>query len=120
MEQHVVGNLTIGQDAKMSIETVEGRHDIARAMPDTSLDTVAIGRRLERLRETLGLTRAEMADRLSVDRTNYGRFETGARMLPLDIGYRISRRYSVTMDWLYVGRTEHLSVEMNERLHHSS
>ena len=84
-------------------------------MADTLKDE-DVGRRLTALRDMLGLTRAEMADRNGIDRPNYGRFESGARMLPLEIGYRLCKRYGVTMDWLYMGRSETLSIAMSERL----
>lgn len=104
----------------MPIATRPTRTDSAREMAhvqnQTQIQDQDVGNRLRALREMLRLSKSEMADENGIDRTNYGRFETGTRMLPLEIGYRLAARYQVTMDWLYMGRSDHLSVEMSERL----
>jgi transcriptional regulator with XRE-family HTH domain len=83
---------------------------------EQTLNTIAIGRRLVVLREAFSLKKGDFADALNIDRTNYGRFEKGTRMLPLDVAYKISKKYNVSMDWLYAGRTDHLSLEVARRL----
>lgn len=80
------------------------------------IDDAAVGNRLKVLRLMLGLTKAEMADANGFDRTNYGRFEAGARGLPREVAFHLAERYGITMDWLYRGRWEGLSIDLAERL----
>lgn len=80
------------------------------------IDTKAVGHRLKTLRESLGLTRAEMADANGIDRTNYGRFEDGKRLVTTDVAYRLKRRYGITFDWLYDGEMGSLPLAVAERL----
>ncbi|NKX43313.1 helix-turn-helix transcriptional regulator [Roseibacterium sp. KMU-115] len=81
-----------------------------------SLNNFEVGARLRVLREMLQLGKMEMADEHGIDRTNYGRMEAGTRRLPIEIGYRLAERCHVTLDWLYRGRWDHLTLEMAERL----
>lgn len=64
----------------------------------------AVGQRLRVLRETLELLPSTMADELQIDRSSFGKYERGERMLPDYACYRIAERYLVTMDFLYRGR----------------
>lgn len=120
MTQNVIGNLPTGQLGKLPIDV----HTANLAQKGTmsvigvpsKLDDAAVGERLRLLRITLGLKKMEMADANEIDRTNFGRFEKGERHLPIEIGYRLSRRYGITLDWLYGGNWSSLSVEMAERL----
>lgn len=122
MRHNIIGNLPTRQRAVLPIAQTPTEEENRRpfrggkSMADQQLDLVACGKRLRALRKSLSLSKSEMADRLTVDRTNYGRFESGVRMIPTEIAFRISQRYPVTMDWLYSGRMDGLSVSMVDAL----
>lgn len=82
----------------------------------SKINDVEVGRRLQALRKVLNLTQAEIADANGIDRTNWGRFEKGKRLLPRDIAFDLAERYGITIDWLYRGRVDGLSIDMAERL----
>lgn len=121
MATELIDRLATRQEARLSIAKKANRGDVARANAgendvSTSIDSTAVGHRLRRLRETLGLTRAEMADANHIDRTNWGRFEDGKRLITTDVAYRLKRRYGITFDWLYDGDVGSLPVSLAERL----
>lgn len=125
MRHNLIGNMPTRQHAVLPIATKTPWHDNSRpfkngkSMAEQQLDMAACGRRLRAFRKTLGFTKSEMADRLNVDRTNYGRFESGARMIPTEIAFRISQRYPISMDWLYSGKMDGLSMSMADALRDS-
>jgi transcriptional regulator with XRE-family HTH domain len=80
------------------------------------IDDLEVGRRLQALRKAVRLSKSQMADRHGIDRTNYGRFEAGRRQLPIEVAVRIAEQSQVSLDWLYRGRSDHLSVPMNALL----
>lgn len=79
-------------------------------------DAAEVGLRLKALRASLKLTRAEMADANAIDRTNYGRFEDGKRLVTVDIACRLKVRYGITLDWLYAGEMGALPQSLADRL----
>jgi len=121
MARTIIGKMPTGQSGKMPIAGThiseqKSQPRDGKAIRVQSFNDQDVGERLQSLRLTLGLNKSEMADANGIDRTNYGRFELGARTLPLEIGYRLAERYGVTMDWLYRGRWDGLSVTTAERL----
>ena len=60
--------------------------------------------RLAQLREELGLTRKEVAEKLNIDQTTYGKYELSKRQPDYDTLQKISSFYNVSVDYL-LGRT---------------
>ena len=60
--------------------------------------------RLAKLREELGLTRKEVAEKLNIDQTTYGKYELSKRQPDYDTLQKISSFYNVSVDYL-LGRT---------------
>lgn len=122
IRQDIIGKTPIGQvaylpiaDASLTPLNTRPNGGEGFAM-DSNYNPAGVGYRIAKLRSAYGLTKSAMADALGVDRTNFGRFEKGERSLPLEVGYKISQKYKVSMDWLYLGREDYLSFEMAERL----
>ena len=82
-----------------------------------SLDHKAVGRRLRQLRESMGYTQVTpFAKYLSVGLKRLWNADNGGPLgkeLALCI---VQKCPGVTLDWLYLGRTEGLSVSMVRRL----
>ena len=87
----------------------------AEQVPD-NMRPEAIGQRLSLIREAYGLSKSEMADTLNIGRTPWSRFELGQRAIPYEQAYRLVRRFGVTLDFIILGRTSGLTVEVMDRL----
>jgi DNA-binding XRE family transcriptional regulator len=61
--------------------------------------------RLRVLREALGMSRAEFADSVKINRSSYTLIEDGRKPLNHRMGYDVAVRHGVTMDYLYRGYT---------------
>ena len=55
---------------------------------------------LKNLREDHDLTQKQLADNLYMQLTQYRRYETGERELPLDLAISIAKFYDVSVDYL--------------------
>lgn len=75
-----------------------------------------IGERLRLIREAWGLRPAEMADLLGIERTYWSRFEGGKRAVSDEVAYLLVDRFSVTMDFIILGRWSGLPLEVAEKL----
>jgi transcriptional regulator with XRE-family HTH domain len=65
---------------------------------------VMVARRLQALRLTLGMNRADFADAIGVDRSSYTKIENGNKPLLPHTAYRIYHLYGVDMNYLYLGQ----------------
>lgn len=81
-----------------------------------SMRPESIGPRLRAAREALGLSKAEMADSVSVDRSLYGKYEGGKRQLTDTVCYRLAERHGLTMDFLFRGRLEGVEEPLRGRI----
>lgn len=75
-----------------------------------------IGERLKLIREAWGLRPAEMADLLGIERTYWSRFEGGKRAVSDEVAYLLTDRFSVTMDFIILGKWSGLPLEVAEKL----
>jgi transcriptional regulator with XRE-family HTH domain len=80
----------------------------------------AIGARLALIREAFGLSKAEIADMLDIDRTHWSRFEGGQRAIPYDKASRLVVRFGVTLDFIILGKWGGLEFATAERLRKAS
>lgn len=66
-----------------------------------SMDRVA--ERLEALREAIPMPKGEFADSIEIDRSSYSKIIRAEKPLKIEMGFVISERWGVTLDYLYRG-----------------
>lgn len=62
-----------------------------------------VGPRITALREVLGLSKAEFADSLSVDRSSLSKIEKGKAGLDIATGELVANLYGFGLDYIYRG-----------------
>lgn len=60
--------------------------------------------RLAALRMALGLTKAEFADQIGIDRSSYTKIEKGNKPLLPQNAFRLYKLYGVDMNYIYLGQ----------------
>ena len=74
-------------------------------MTDTTRpDYSDIGDRIARLRSHLGMTRPEFARENGFTPSQLANWEYGLRRISVDAALRLNERYSVSLDWVFLGR----------------
>lgn len=71
-------------------------------------------KKIKNLRQSKGLTQAEMADKIDVARTTYAMYEQGKREPDFEILKRLAYFFNVTTDYLLDNSTRHEAVINNE------
>lgn len=69
----------------------------------TDEEIVAIGKRLKNLREKLGLTQQEFANKLFWDVSSYQKIESGKTLMTLDKAVQLHRDYNVDLNYFAAG-----------------
>lgn len=69
----------------------------------TDEEIVAIGKRLRNLREKLGLTQQEFANKLFWDVSSYQKIESGKTLMTLDKAVQLHRDYNVDLNYFAAG-----------------
>ena len=67
-------------------------------------DVKQSGERIRRLRINVGYTQEKMAEELNIDRSFYGRIETGKKGCSIDLLIQLSQMFNVSLDYLILGR----------------
>jgi transcriptional regulator with XRE-family HTH domain len=75
-----------------------------------------IADRLRLIRTAYGLSKAEIADMLGIERTYWSRFEGGKRAPNEETSYLLTERFGVTLDFLFLGKWDKLPFDVAERL----
>ena len=76
--------------------------------PDQPDSPEAIGARLARVREILGMSKRDFALRADLTEQTYGPFENGKRPLSLDAAKKLRKTYGLTFEYLFFGNTAEL------------
>lgn len=66
-------------------------------------DPKAVGNRVIALREALNLRHGEFATLTGIDKSTLTKVEKGERLLRITAGLEIAAKFSVTLDYLYLG-----------------
>lgn len=82
--------------------------------PDDSREAVAA--RLRSVREILGMTRREFAERAGISEQSYGPFENCIRDLSLISAKKLRRTYGLSLDFLYFGNKSELPYRIAKDL----
>lgn len=61
----------------------------------------AIGKRLEQLREALGITQAELCRQIKCQPNRWNQYKQGDRKITLAVAERLCDEYGATLDWIY-------------------
>lgn len=76
----------------------------------------AVGARLKRVREILGLSKKEFAERAGLSEQVYGPFENARRELTLRSAKQIRRTYGISLEYMYFGNIEDLPTRISKDL----
>lgn len=76
----------------------------------------AVATRLQRVREVLGLTKREFAERAGMSEQVYGPFENGRRDLSLQAAKKLRKTYGLPLEFLYFGKIEDLPTRISREL----
>ncbi len=71
--------------------------------------------RIKELREKHGLSQKKLAELLEMHTTQYQRYETGERAVPIDFLIQLANFYDVSLDYL-VGRSDETGTAENESI----
>lgn len=75
-----------------------------------------VGPRVTALREALGLTKAEFADSLELDRSSLTKIEKGTFGLDIAVGERIAALYGAGLDFIYRGQYSDLPQNLRNNV----
>lgn len=91
------------------------RNHIPRDMAD-AMRPERIGERLRLIRMAYGLKPSEIADALGIERTYWSRFEGGKRAITDSVSVALVARFSVTLDFIVLGRWDKLPMDVADKL----
>ena len=84
--------------------------------PPSAKPYEAVGNRLKLLRLAFGKTQEELAKIIGVTTGMISRCESGSARLSADHMLILVAEYDVPMEWLYLGSTRYLSLELRHKL----
>lgn len=76
----------------------------------------AVAARLQRVREVLGLSKKEFAERVGLSEQSYGTFENARRDLTLQAAKKIRKTYGVSLEFIYFGNKDDLPHKIAKQL----
>lgn len=76
----------------------------------------AVAARLKRVREILGLSKKEFAERAGITEQGYGPFENARRELSLSAAKKLRKRYGLPLEFMYFGKIEDLPTRISKEL----
>ena len=79
-------------------------------------ELVMVARRLAAARLALGLTKAEFADIIGIDRSSYTKIEKGLKPLLPPTARAIFRLYGVDMNYFYLGQLGGLPSNLSSKV----
>ena len=80
------------------------------------IDLHRVGLRLSAVRAASGLSSGDFARTVDIDPSSYSKIELGKKSLNADMGFRVSERWGVSMDFLYRGSLNGLPENILEAL----
>lgn len=76
----------------------------------------AVAARLKRIREILGMTKKDFAERAGLGEQVYGPFENGRRELSLGAAKKLRRTYGLSLEFMYFGNIADLPHRIAKEL----
>ncbi|MBU3000431.1 helix-turn-helix domain-containing protein [Roseovarius nubinhibens] len=77
-------------------------------LEDQEDNVEAVAARLKRVREVLGLTKKEFAERAGLSEQVYGPFENARRELSLTAAKKLRKTYGLPLEFMYFGKISDL------------
>lgn len=90
--------------------------DIMPMLEDQGDSPDAIAARLRRVREILGYSRKDFAERAGLSEQNYGQFENARRDLTLQAAKLLRRTYGLSLEFVYFGKIDDLPTRISKHL----
>lgn len=75
-----------------------------------------VAHRLAAVRHALGLSKAELADMLEIDRSSYTKIEKGVKALLPRNAYKLFKLYGVDMNFIYLGQVGGLPSKLSSKV----
>lgn len=75
-----------------------------------------VGQRLILARDAIGFTQVRLATALKISAQRLSNYERGDRPFDLELAMEISRRFGITMDYIYRGDPRGLPLEIFQRI----
>lgn len=72
--------------------------------------------RLTAARAALGLSKADFADRIGIDRSSYTKIEKGEKPLLPHTAYKIWELYGIDLNFIYLGQVGGLPVNLSNKV----
>lgn len=76
----------------------------------------AVAARLKRVREALGLSKKDFAERAGLSEQVYGPYENARRELTLQSAKQIRKAYGISLEYMYFGNIEDLPTRISKFL----
>ena len=68
----------------------------------------AVGARLQRVREILGMSKKDFAEKIDKSEQAYGAYENAKRRLTLDTAIKLRKTYGLSLEFIYFGKISDL------------
>ncbi|MDR9393958.1 MAG: helix-turn-helix transcriptional regulator [Roseovarius sp.] len=92
-------------------------HDDMEESPKaTPTDPPVVARRLAAARNALGLSKAELADQLGIDRSSYTKIEKGSKPLLAPSAFRLYELHGIDMNYIYLGQVGGLPAKLSSKV----
>lgn len=72
--------------------------------------------RLAAIRTALGLSKAEFADRIGIDRSSYTKIENGSKPILRPLAARIWQLYGIDLNFIYLGQVGGLPSNLSSKV----
>lgn len=86
------------------------------AAQNTPMDMALVGVRLDAIRAATGLSKGEFADTVQIDRSSYSKIIKGEKPLKIEMGFIVSERWGVSLDFLYKGNLQGLPESLSKTI----
>lgn len=98
--------------------TTEGLWRPLPAMGDRRPDDIklTVGRRFRAVRNTLGLSRKQVAKMINVEHSAVSNWEIGVNLLDVIKAAALAQRWGIPLDWFYWGSLAGVRHELAERI----
>lgn len=83
---------------------------------DTGKFAEDVGRRLAQIREIMGYSQIEFGKAAGLSQSRYNAYEIGARLLTLKAALLLCQRYTLDLNYLYMGDPSSLPHKIHEEL----